>query len=380
MLPARYTTTGVLLSVLLLSAPVRSADEPRYREGKHGTAALRYINDIPVLILDGTPGQMGEQAGAILKGPLPKLADFPRDVVKKMGFGAAWPVFVATARQMEPQFPPDYLKELDALAKTGQVDRDLLVLGNAFPDISKAAGCSSLIVGKERSATGAPLLGRNLDYPTLGYLQHYSLVTVRRPRDKHAFASIGFPGMMGCLSGMNDAGLVLCVHEVRKTGDGSQGLDPRGIPYTLAFRRLLEECSTVAEAEKLLREMRRTTMLNLSVCDRDGGAIFEITTKSVVVRKPEADICACTNHFCSKELNAGVRCNRLPKLEATRTTTGKLGLEDIARKLDAVNQGEATLQTMIFEPASLKLHLAIAACPSSALPLKEVDLAPLLKK
>ncbi len=379
---SRFAVSGVLLSLLLLSAPVRSADVPRYSEGKHGAGALRYINDIPVLIVEGTPDEMGEQEGTLLRKPLAKLVDFPREVVKAVGFGAAWPVFTATAKKMEPQFPPDDLKELEALARAGQVDRDLLVLGNSFPDISKAAGCSSLIVGKARSATGEPLLGRNLDYPTLGYLQHYSLVTIRRPREKekHAFASIGFPGMIGVLSGINDAGLSLCVHEVRKTGDGSPGLDPHGIPYTLAFRRLLEECSTVAEAEKLLRAMKRTTMLNLSVCDREGGAIFEITTKSVVVRKPEADICACTNHFCSKELNAGVRCDRLPKLDAVRTTTGKLGLDDVAKKLNAVNQGAATLQTMIFEPTSQKLHLAIGACPSSALPLKQVDLAPLLKR
>ena len=158
------------------------------------------------------------------------------------------------------------------------------MFGNTFPDISKAAGCASLIVGKERSATGGPLFGRNLDYPTLGYLQQYSLVTVYRPKGKHAFASIGFPGMIGCLSGMNDAGLALAVHEVRKTKDGSPGLDIKGRPYTLAFRRVLEECTTVAEAEKLLRGMKRTTMLNLAVCDRNGGAVFELTTKNVVVR------------------------------------------------------------------------------------------------
>ena len=56
-----------------------------------------------------------------------------------------------------------------------------------------------------------------------------------------------------------------------------------------------------------------------------------------------------------------------------------MGLAEVMKKLDAVNQGKATLQTMIFEPATLKLHLAIGKCPSSALPLKEMELAPLLR-
>src|SRR5262249_25255865 len=156
-----------------------------------------------------------------------KLLEFPRELVKKEKAELVWPLLLATAKGMEPQFPPDHLKELDAMVKEARADRDLALFGNTFPDISKAAGCSSLIVGKERSATGGPLFGRNLDYPTLGYLEHYSLVTVRRTKGKHAFASIGFPGMIGCLSGINDAGLALAVHEVRKTRDDSPALDPK---------------------------------------------------------------------------------------------------------------------------------------------------------
>jgi hypothetical protein len=369
-----------LLSCVLLAAPARAADESRYSDGKSGAGELKHVNGIPVLIVEGTPEDMGKQAGALVGKPLQKLVEFPRDLVKKEGMGALWPVLIATAKGMEPQFPPDHVKELDALAKEAKVDRDLLLFGNTFPDISKAVGCSSLIIGKERSATGEPLFGRNLDYPTMGYLHEYSLVTVYRPKGKHAFASIGFPGMIGCLSGMNDAGLALAVHEVHKTKDGSTGLDPKGVPYTLAFRRILEDCTTVEEAAKLLRGLKRTTMLNLAVCDKNGGAVFEITTKDVVVRKPEGDICTCTNHFVSKELGAGVTCDRLPKLDAVREGTKKIGLAEVAKKLDAVNQGAGTLQTMVFEPAALKLHLAIGKCPSSALPLKEIDLAPLLKK
>src|SRR5207244_4021839 len=141
---------------------------------------------------------------------------------------------------------------------------------------------------------------------------------------------------------MNDAGLALAVHEVHKTSDGSTMLDPKGIPYTLAFRRLLEECTTVAEAEKTLRAMKRTTPLNLSICDKNGGAIFEITTKNLIVRKPDSDIAACTNHFCSKELGAGVKCDRLPKLDASRDAREKFTLADVAKKLDAVSFSSGT--------------------------------------
>lgn len=375
----RFAPALALAYTLLLAALACAADDSRYGDARHGKGELKHVNGLPVLVLEGTPEEMGEDTAVLTKEALKKLLPFPKEMVKRENAEATWPLLVALARSMEPRFPPDHLKELDALAKKGGADRDLALFGNTYPDISKMAGCSSLIVGKERSATGGPLFGRNLDYPTLGFLHEYSLVTVRRPKGKHAFASVGFPGMVGCLSGINDAGLALAVHEVHSTKDNSVKLDPKGVPYTLAFRRLLEECTTVAEAEKLLRDMKRTTMLNLSVCDKDGGAVFEITTKNVVVRKPDEDIVACTNHFCSKELGTGVKCNRLPKLDASRAAKEKFGLADMAKKLDAVNFADGTLQTMVFEPAALKLHLAIGKCPSSALPLKEIDLAPLFK-
>ena len=88
--------------------------------------------------------------------------------------------------------------------------------------------CSALMVDAGRSETGGPLLGRNLDYPSLGYIHEYSLVTVYRPRGKHAFVSIGFPGLVGCLSGMNDAGLTVGVLEVFAAREGEGRFDPEG--------------------------------------------------------------------------------------------------------------------------------------------------------
>ena len=59
--------------------------------------------------------------------------------------------------------------------------------------------------------------------------------------------------------------------------------------------------------------------------------------------------------------------------------TGLVSVEDVARKLHEVNMGPLTVQTMIFEPGPLRLHLAIGACPASALPLKPLDLAELFR-
>ena len=376
-------------AVLLVVCLPLSAAQPwqAFAEGTHGKASLRYINGLPVLTVAGTPEEMGEQVGALTSKPLRQISAYPRLLLSLARGRASWERLVGTSKKLLPGFPSDYQKEMDALAKSSKVDSELLLVGNTFPDILKAGGCSTIIVEAERSATHEPLFGRNLDYPSLGFLYNYSLVTIYHPTGKHAFASVGFPGMLGCVSGMNDAGLAVATLEVYYSKDGAPRLNLAGTPYTLCFRRILEECTTVAEAERLLRSMKRTTMNNLAVCDRSGGAVFEITSRSLVVRKPVEDLCCCTNHFRTEQLAPDAtprmlalqKCRRFACLREA-ASMAHLGLPDIARKLNEVNQGSHTLQSMIFEPATLKLHLAAGRPPASALPMKTIDLAPLFER
>ncbi len=366
----------VLFAILGVPAAARSDEPFRYPEGKHGKGELKYRNGVPVLTVEGTPEEMGEQVAVLAAKQAERLFRYPKEVLKEVKAEFAYPLLTRTGKLMLPQFPEDHRKEMDAFVKAG-FDQDLLIVANTMFDIQKLFACSSLVVEPDRSATREPLLARNLDFVTLGYLQEYSLVTVYHPGKKHAFVSVGFPGIIGCLSGMNEAGLSLAVLEVYTSNDGALKFDPKGVPYAMCYRRILEECSTVEEAKKLLESMKRTTMTNLAICDKKGGGVLEITPKSVVFRPATQALSVCTNHFCSQELavetqpNTFLTLDRFASLEKTRDLT-KIGIEDLHKQLHAANLGECTLQTMVFEPATLKLHVAFGKCPTSALPLKTI--------
>src|SRR5262245_23867088 len=347
-------------------------------EGKHGKGELKYINGVPVLTVEGTPEEIGEQVGVLAFKPVPQMAGLIKEYLKSRGLEKAWTVLAKAANGMALQFPPDHLKELEAAAKASGQDRDVLLFTNTIPDLIKV-GCSTIVVEPSRSTTGKLLFGRNLDVPPVANVHEFSLVTIYRTKGKHAFASVGLPGMFGCNSGLNDAGLALAMNSSYETADGANEFDPKGTPTILAFRRILEECATVEEAEKLLRSLKRTTICCLTVCDKKEGAVFEITPKSLVVRRGEQGLCFCTNHFRTKELAVQTECRRYETLEKERDRK-MLGLDDVARDLHAVNQGAATIQTMIFEPTALKLHVALGKGPSSGLPLKLLELEPLFKK
>jgi isopenicillin-N N-acyltransferase like protein len=363
-----------LLLLLLLVSAARAENARTFVEGRSGGGELKYINDLPVLMLAGTPEEMGRQAAALSGEPAKKLVGYPMKMLELVNQKGLLSKFLERCKAVESQLPADHKAEIEAAARQMGVEPEQFYRGNLYPDIYRGGfACSSLIVDAAHSATGGPMFGRNLDYPTLGILDKCGLVTIRRPKGKHAFVTIGFPGMFGCLSGMNDAGLAVAVHEVYLRSDGSPMFNPKGVPYTFCFRRMLEECTTVKEAETLLRSTERTTILNLSVCDPRDAAVFEMTPKTVAVRRGKDGMLACTNHFRTEELMVFGFCRRYPKLIDIGPTE-RLELDDMAKKLHAVNQGRMTTQTMVFEPAALKLHVAMGSAPSSALPLKLLEL------
>jgi predicted choloylglycine hydrolase len=204
-------------------------------------------------------------------------------------------------------------------------------------------------------------------------------VIVYRPTGKRAFASITFPGVLGCTTGINDAGLAIAMLDVNSTRDGASGLNPRGTPTVFALRQILEQCATIGEAATHLRSIERASLLNVAICDRQRGAVLEVTPKNVILRPSEAGYSICTNHFRSTELATATECRRY------ETMLGSIGkrtysVRDIAERLHAVNQGDMTLQSMIFEPANLTMHLAFGAGPATRLPMKRLDLTELFRR
>jgi hypothetical protein len=270
------------------------------------------------------------------------------------------------------------------MARAAGVDRDMLVVGNTLFDIKKFLACSALMVSKDRSATGSTLLARNLDHPSLGYIHEYTMVTIYRPRHGLAFATVGFPGIVGVLSGLNQAGLAVAVLEVFDVREGETHFDPRGVPYALCLRQVLEQARTIAEAIRLLEKMHRTTTINLAIADPAGTAVLEISPRRVVRRSGRNGVCIATNHFCSPDLRPDKPVNvtwsfqrfgLLGEMEKSRETVTPEGLR---KQLDRVNLGALTLQTMVFEPGRLRLHLSVGRIPASRFPLRTIDLGKLL--
>lgn len=351
----------------------------KYTEGKHRGGELKYHGKIPVLTVAGSPDEIGEQVGALQAGVVTDLQNLIEAYVRFRGWGDVYPWLLKSGSLLEWNFPQTHRREFGVAMKTSKVNRDLLVLINTAFDVVSAFACSTIVAEPERSASGEIVFGRNLDLPRFAHLHELTMVTVYHPKDKHAFASIGFPGLFGVVSGMNEKGLALAVNEIVEAKDDGAKFNPFGTPKLFLLRRVLEECSTVDEAEALLKKATRTGMMAVTVADPKSFAVFEVTAKTVVRREKVDGILTCTNHFRSKELSVRDKCKRLDALDKSRVKA-KLSVDDIGAALHAARFGDLTMQTMIFEPSRLRLHLAFGQVPSSALPRETLELGPLFKR
>src|SRR5436853_197108 len=72
--------------------------------------------------------------------------------------------------------------------------------------------------------------GRNLDFMSFGIADKSSVLLVYKPNGRYAFAAVTWPGMIGCLSGMNEHGLALANMEV------TRGVRlPGAMPYVMLY-------------------------------------------------------------------------------------------------------------------------------------------------
>jgi isopenicillin-N N-acyltransferase like protein len=368
---------SVLVLLLGCNVPTRAAEPFHFPEGRHGKGKLRYIDGVPVLSVQGTPEEIGRQVGMLALRPAGALVNHFREFLKRRGFDKIAPLLDASSEALFRRFPAPYRREIEAMIQAAGADRNLIVLGNTAFDLQKIVGCSGLLVSAERSATGGPLYGRNFDFPFDDVVAEYSLVIVYRPEGKKAFAMVTFPGLLASNCGMNEDGLVLGANTVQRTADGSPPFDPAGVPYAVAAREVMENCGSLDDFDRWIRGHARTGMGILLACDPKRQLVYEITTKHIDVRRPDAGLLCATNHFRLPPMAIETTCNRYDALDKCREIE-RLDVADVTRLLDKANQGKRTIQTMVFEPSKLVLHLSLGRGPTSARPLHTLDLKPLL--
>ncbi|MGH7213573.1 MAG: C45 family autoproteolytic acyltransferase/hydrolase [Tepidisphaeraceae bacterium] len=264
-----------------------------------------------------------------------------------------------TAMLFAQHLRPEHWAEVKALADTTGLDLRQIMLAQCFLDLSRLMACSTVTLPAGAAPDGVARFGRNLDFPTLNIADKHSVVLVYHPEDRYQFAVVGWPGMVGVLSGMNEHGLALANMEVARSPRY-----PAGMPYTLLYRSVLERCRTVDEAVALLEKTPRQTANNLMLMDATGArAVIELTPADVIVRRgADGTALISTNHQRDQDAQTPGRCRRYDSIRSTSAEQfGKIDAGAVQRMLAEAAQGNMTMQSMVFEPSTLTMYLAVGA-------------------
>jgi predicted choloylglycine hydrolase len=340
-----------------------------FREAEAEGGRLEIGDGIPILILAGDNRRMGRQAGILLKEQLHVLIrDFlnyifrnPRK--KKMA--------MQRALSLEKHIPAQYLDELRGISETSGVPYEELLLANTFTEDYRLFLCSTLAARGKASAGGKMIMGRNMEFISVGVLQHYNMITIYHPDNGGAFAAMTYPGFIGAVTGMNARGLTTAM-----LISFSGGFSNERVPSTIAFRMLLERCATVDEAAKFIRENSIAGPFNLSMVDAEGGAkVVELASGHFETREPEDDVLTCTNRFYAGA-HAGEKPDWRMRLlkHVAKNERGSLDVPAMRRALKMVYLFLVNLQSMVFLPEERVAHISFGDIPAAKGEFKRVDL------
>lgn len=177
-------------------------------------------------------------------------------------------------------------------------------LGHAMQDYM-LVGCSSFATWGTQSADSSLLIGRNFDFYVGDAFAENKQVAFYTPDQGYKFASVGWPGMIGVLSGMNETGLTVTINAAKSavpTGSAT--------PISILTREILQYASTIDEAFAIAK--KRKTFVSESILigsAKDGKAaiIEKSPEKTVLFKGKESDRLISTNHYHSEEFSKDER-------------------------------------------------------------------------
>ena len=370
----------------------------------YNTSSLTWSGGIGVLRVSGDPYSIGAAHGRLLAPYLAATTAAMRPTIEAtVGPGG---LFASRTRGMrlawQWRFIDDGLVDSDRRLVAGlargaaasgvplsYVDlvRDQAVLDVAVPSPRSAEAeqhglaRSLTVIAAQQAAPARLWIGRTFALPGLddGGDAELPVLTIAHPENRIAWASVGWPGELGVVTGVNANGIAVMVHPVR-TGDVRASRTAR--PVTHLARAVLESATTLDEAVKIVESTPTLGAAVLVIADGAGGwlVIERTPSKSIVERKPKSPVVGdvlTTNALASDPENDRARRMLATMTRAERAAhlvraplldVGQLAgvLRDRRAPDDSprarghrgvIDDGRA-VHTVIIDPGSLELWIA----------------------
>lgn len=218
-----------------------------------GAGRLESVDGTRVLVLKGSPEEMGRQHGVLLQRQIQRDV---RNVLYGVGVGSSlangtwfFGEMEAAQRRLLPHMDARYLREMDALADSAGISRAEVRMANLFPELFH---CSGFAIFGDATRDGRLYHGRILDYFRGQGLEQNAVVIVSQPDYGHAWVNISYAGFTGSVTAMNEKHVA--IGEMGGHGEGKWD----GKPMAQLVREVMERANTIDEALEIMRRAPRT--------------------------------------------------------------------------------------------------------------------------
>lgn len=235
-------------------------------------------------------------------------------------------------------------------------------------------GCSSFAAWGNDTEDSEMIVGRNFDFYVGDDFARNKLITFAVPDSGYRYASVGWAGMVGVLSGMNQRGLTVTINAAKGAIPTSAAT-----PISILTREILQYAATIEEAFHIAQ--KHYTFVSESILigshtDRRAAIIEKTPTQTALFTTDEHQL-LCTNHFQSdtflnddnnikniKESDSQYRMNRLKELidnnkplnhqNAIKILRDRLGMgnEDVGIGNEMTLNQSIAHHSVVFEPAN----------------------------
>ncbi len=226
-------------------------------------------DQIPLLVVKGTPYEMGRQHGELIKDQVRELsahllksiqASDPKRFTDQ-ALDDAW-------AQVAPHTDPRFKEELKGLADGSGVSLKLLQRAHTIPVIADYS-CSSIAAWGQATKDGHLYQTRNLDWEMGLRVQEFPLIVVYLPDEGIPHVSITFAGCIGANTGMNAEGIVLS--EMGDSPGSEYPFDLNGVHFTTLFRNVLYDADGLDQAVDIFKNAKRIKKYHYVVGDGKNG-------------------------------------------------------------------------------------------------------------
>lgn len=344
---------------------------------REGAGRLEKVDETQVLVLKGTPEEMGRQHGVLMRKGIHDLVD---RIVYGVGVGSSFEKGrwffdeVAEAqRRTGPHVNPRHLREMDAMADAAGLEHIEMRLANFFPELFH---CSGFAVFGKATEGGRMYHGRILDYLRGMGLEQNAAVIVVQPDKGNAWVNIGYAGFVGSVTAMNAKHVA--IGEMGGRGEG----DWDGKPMAQLVREVMEQADTLDQAVDIMRRSPRTCEYYYVISDsktKQAVGIAATPGKFEVIRPGHAHPQLPHAIEDAVLMSAGDRYQELAK----RVREG-YGRFDAPKSRDLMKRPvcmTSNIHSVLFEPETLDFWVANADSKSPAAHTRytRYNLAELLK-